>query len=225
MPEIKTTANGHEVQSSVDAISAHDFRERLGVEYGIDAKSPARRLEQLQTLSVEGVAIFLEDINKSIQGSAGSLMNHNKVMSIGESNTVALKDRYDVFLRLIGDIKMCSPEINPARVGDVLALGVVALHPFYDGNGRTARVIGMLFRDEYDSEQYEENFNIVVEPRDIARKKGGFMINGYVPQYPQGFDQSDGAQVSAYLSGLLKEENDGAYVSCFGQAPLRCGAE
>ena len=221
MTETITTSNGYEIQEPVDPISASAFREKMASDYGITGENPAKRIEQLKQLSVEGVAILLEDINKSVQGSAGSLMSHEKVVSIGGKDTINLEDRYDVFHRLVQDIKECPPDINPERVGDVLALGVVALHPFHDGNGRTARTLGLLFRDEYDSEQYEEDFNTVVEPRDKARERGGFMIYGYTPRYPEGMEQSNAEEVSLFLSDLLKNENEGAYTSCYGQAHLR----
>ena len=55
-----------------------------------------------------------------------------------------------MFSQLIDDIKKCPKDTSPERIGDVLALGVVLLHPFHDGNGRTSRVLGQLFRDSYD---------------------------------------------------------------------------
>lgn len=223
MSETSTTSNGHEIRQPVPVVSAFEFREKLASEYGLDGDNPAKRVEQLKQLSVEGVAVMLEDINKSLQGSADSLMSHDKVIKIGEQQTLSPEDRYDVFLRLVEDIKNSPADINPARVGDVLALGVVTLHPFHDGNGRTARTLGLLFRDEYDSEQYEEDFNTVVEPRDKARERGGFMIFGYVPQGIN--DRSDAREVSSYLSDLLRNENEGAYVGCYGQAPLHGEAE
>lgn len=215
-----TTANGHEIQQSVPVASAAELRQRLGSEYGIDGNDPAERIGQLKQLSVEGVAIMLEDINQSVQGSAGSLVSHDRTISIGGKETIRPEDRYDVFTRLIEDIKKSPDDINPERVADTLALGVVLLHPFYDGNGRTARVVGLMFRDNFDGETYESDFATVTESRDTARERGGFMINGYVPHFPEGFDQSDPSQVSGYLSGLLREESPGAYTSCYEQATL-----
>lgn len=168
---------------------------------------------------------MLEDINKSVQGSADSLVSQDKAIKIGSSETIKPEDRYGVFSRLIEDIKNAPDDVSPERVGDTLALGVVLLHPFHDGNGRTARVLGLMFREGYDGEQNQEDFNTVIEPRDSARERGGFMINGYVPRFPEGFDQADANRVSTYLSGLLQQENEGAYTSCYGQAPLHSRAE
>lgn len=220
MSEVNTTSNGHEIQHSMPVVSADELKPRLGSEYGIDGNNPAERLGQLKQLSVEGVAIMLEDINKSVQGSADSLVSHDRTIKIGDKQTLRPEDRYDVFLRLVEDIKSCPDDVNPERVGDVLALGVVLMHPFYDGNGRTARVLGLLFRDSYDSEAYQSDFEIITEPRDKARERGGFMVNGYVPHFPESFDQADPSQVSAYLSNLLQQESPGAYTSCYGQAVL-----
>ncbi len=220
MLEKTTTANGYEINQSIPAINADELKQRLGSEYGISGDNPSERAEQLKKLSVEGLAIMLEDINKSVQGSADSLMSHDKAIKIGDKQTINPEDRYDVFSRMVEDIQNCPNDVSPERVGDVLALGVVLMHPFHDGNGRTARVIGLLFRDSYNSEEYKEDFNVVVEPRDRSRERGGFIINGYVPSFPDGFDQSDAFQVSNYLSSLLLQENLGAYTSCYGQAPL-----
>ena len=92
------------------------------------------------------------------------------------------------------------------------------LHPFKDGNGRTARILGLMFRENYDSSDFESDFHTVSSPRDELRKKGGWMINGYVPKLEG--DQSNPVDVTAYLRGLLSDEAPGTYVSCFGQAPL-----
>lgn len=218
MSETPTTSNGHEIQHPVPVVTALEFREKVANEYGLNGANPAERMEQLKQLSVEGVAILLEDINKSVQGSADSLMAHDNVIKIGDQETIKLEDRYEVFNRLVEDIKNSPADINPARVGDVLALGVVTLHPFHDGNGRTARMLGLLFRDEYDSEEYEGDFDTIIEPRDRARERGGFMIFGYVPHGIT--NRSDASEVSSYLSDLLQHENEGAYIGCFGQAPL-----
>jgi len=220
MSETTATSNGHEIQRPTPEISADELKQRLGSEFGIGGSTPAERAGQLKQLSVEGVAIMLEDINKSVQGSADSLMSHDTGIKIGGKETIRPEDRHTVFSRLIEDIKNCPDDVSPERVGDTLALGVVLLHPFHDGNGRTARVVGLVFRDNYDSEEYEADFKTVTEPRDRARERGGFMINGYVPHFPEGFDQSDAQQVSDYLSNLLLQENENAYTSCYGQAPL-----
>ena len=220
MSESTTASNGYEIKKAVPVLSAAELQQRLSSEYGIDGGSPAERIDQLKQLSVEGVAILLEDINKSVQGSADSLMSHDKTIKIGGKQTIKPEDRHNVFSRLVEDIKNSPDDVSPERVGDVLALGTVLLHPFHDGNGRTARVIGLLFRDGYGGEEYQSDFDTVVEPRDRARERGGFIISGYIPRFPEGFNQSDPNEVSAYLSGLLENENDGAYLSPYEQAPL-----
>ena len=220
MIESSTTSNGYEIHKPTAVISADNFRTRMSQEFGIDALSPHERINQLKSLSVEGIAILLEDINKSIQGSADSLMNHETVMKIGDKETIELEDRYNVFIRLIESIKESSDAINPARVADVLALGVVLLHPFHDGNGRTARALGLMFRDDYDATDYADSYNTIIEPRDRARERGGFLIFGYTPKFPEGFNQSDPDAVHQYLDELLVEEKQGAYLGPFGQAPL-----
>ncbi|MBC7512201.1 Fic family protein, partial [Candidatus Saccharibacteria bacterium] len=192
-----------------------------GAEFGIDGSNPHERIEQFKSLSNEGIAIFLEAINKKIQGSDDSLMNHKRAVRIGETETLNPADRYDVFTRMVEHIKMASPGTNPARAGDTLALGVVLLHPFHDGNGRTARLLGLMFRDEYDGNDYADDYAVVTEARDIARQRGGWRINGYAPNFPEGFNQSDPEQVASYLEGLLADEKPNSYTSCFGQSSLK----
>lgn len=220
MSESSTTLNGHEIENSSPILTAIQFKERISGVYGLDGSSPSERIEQLKELSADQIAIMLTDINRSIQGSEDHLIS-DRVVKIGDKETIPTEQRYQVFERLIDNIKSCSDELNPERVGDVLALGVVLLHPFKDGNGRTARVVGLMFRDAYDEENFAENYNTVTEPRDLARQRGGFIINGYIPELPDGFDQSSFEAISAYLANLLRDESENLYTSCYGQAPLR----
>lgn len=210
----------HDTQPSAEKLTAEGFRSLMSQEFGIDGENPHQRMEQFKRLSTEGVAILLENVNKELLGSDDSLMNHESAMHVGEAATVAPEYRYEVFAGMLESLRSSPDSLNPARAGDVVALGVVLLHPFRDGNGRTARTIGMMFRDNYDYDNFENDFEVVATSRDETRAKGGFMINGYIPNFPKGFNQSDPAQVSGYLESLLQEERSGAYTSCFGQAPL-----
>ena len=71
-------------------------------------------------------------------------------MKIGDKETIPVEHRYEVMSELIRLIKESSDDVNPERLGDVAALGIVLLHPFRDGNGRTARIVGSIFHEEYD---------------------------------------------------------------------------
>lgn len=190
-------------------------------DYGLTGRNPAERLRQLSNLSVEGIAILLEDINKSVQGSRDSLMNHETTMKVGGRETLAPEDRYDVFLHLVDRLKSLDKDVSPQRAMDALALAVVMLHPFHDGNGRTARVLGMIGRDDYDSDEFiNSDYDTITEPRDEARKRGGYVIYGYVPHLPEGADQSSAKDVIDYLDDLLDNDREKQYTSCYGQAPL-----
>lgn len=214
------TSPSHETQPSTERLTAGEFRDLMSQEYGIGGETPQERMEQFKKLSVEGVAILLEQVNTGLLGAESSLMSHDSAMRIGEVSTVAPEYRHKVFVDMIESVQSAPDSLNPARLGDVIALGVVLLHPFRDGNGRTARTIGMMFRDNYDSNSYESDFEVVAASRDEARAKGGFLINGYIPNFPEGFNQSDPDAVSDYLATLVQEERPGAYTSCFGQASL-----
>ena len=71
-------------------------------------------------------------------------------------------------------------------------------------------------------ERWENNYGIVSESRDIARERGGFIINGYIPYLPEGKSRSNPEDVIAYLESLLSSEHkdDRLYTGPFGQAPL-----
>ncbi len=219
MPERVTTANGYEITNPTEKLSAQEYRAVLAQEYGIDGASPQERITQLKQLSNEGIAIFMEYINKGVQGSEYSLINESTTF-IGNVTTIRPENRYEVFTDMIASIREAPDTVNPARVADVLALGVVLLHPFRDGNGRTARIIGLTFRDDFDEVRYTDMYNTASESRDTVRQRGGYMINGYAPNFPEGFDQSDPAAVTEYLRRLLWEDSPGAYTSCFDQPPL-----
>lgn len=216
-----TTSNGHEIQGSVEKLTAQGFKNLLADEFGINGESPAKRVEQLRLLSNQGIAILWSTINHLAQGSAESLFS-GEVVKIGGKETIPEENRYDVFTHLIDSIKNTPPLTNPARIGDAMALGLVLLHPFHDGNGRTARLIGLAFHspDFDDPDEYEKTFAVLAEARDDARKRGGWMVNGYIPHFPEGFDQSDPQQVAGYLSSLLTDEAT-PYTGPFGTASLQ----
>ena len=116
--KIQTTANGYEITHSSEQMDAQDFRERMASEYGITGDSPRERIEQLQNLSVEGVSIMWTDINKSLQGSRDSLKNRERVMKIGDTETIPLEDRYAVFSHLVESIKDAPKDTSPERIAD-----------------------------------------------------------------------------------------------------------
>lgn len=227
MSEKITTSNGHEIEHPTDIMDAETFRQHMAEEYGLSGETPGQRVEQLKQLSLEGFSILLQDINKSLQGSEDSLITRETTMKIGEQSTIPVEQRYDTFLRLVEAVKSAPEDINPARVGDVMAMGVALLHPFHDGNGRTARMLGLMFRDAYDNSDrddpygYVGMYDMVAAPRDKAREQGGNMIWGYVPKFPEGFDQSNGEEVSRYLSNLLYEEapETGSYDGTYADIP------
>lgn len=212
-----------EIIHATDKYSADEFRDHMKTEFGIDGPTAHERIDQLKDLSIEGAAVLIEDVNKNVQGSADSLMSESAVR-IGEQEGIQPENRYDFFCNLMNLIKNAPDTVNPARVADVFSLGIVILHAFQDGNGRTARTIGYMFRDNYTSDSYANDYEVVTESRDDVRKRGGFSVNGYIPFLPPGKNQSNSADALEYLSGLLTNESPNAYTGCFGQAPLRSDA-
>lgn len=216
-----TTSNGFEIKNPTEKLQADGFRELMGEKYGLDGLSAELRVHQLKQLPVETIHAFIDDINKSLQGSRDSLEKTDTAMKIGTASTIHPEHRTAVLEGIIGVVKASPDTIHPARIADVLAMTVVMLHPFEDGNGRTSRAIGLAFRDEYDTEEFYEDFDVLTEPRDDARKRGGFIINGYIPRLPEGFNQSDPIQVGDYLAGLLTQDTDMPdYIGPYPPTPL-----
>ena len=216
----QTTMNGAEIKNPGEVLSAEGLK-NLVAEAGIDGSTPKERADQFKNVSLEDFAGLIDEINKGVQGSADSLILEDGVMKIGDKETIPVEYRYEVMSELMRLIKESPDDVNPERLGDVAALGIVLLHPFHDGNGRTARIVGSIFHEEYD-DGWENNYGIVSESRDIARERGGFIINGYIPYLPEGKSQSNPEDVIAYLGSLLSSEHkdDRLYTGPFGQASL-----
>lgn len=175
--------------------------------------------KDIKNQSKENFALFLTDLNRRLQGSDDTLV-HDDTMKIGDKETIAPEDRYDLFTSIYEKVQGADQAVNPARVGDALALATVMLHPFKDGNGRTARTLGYLYRADFNDAGDVQEFGQVIEPRDEARKRGGYMINGYVPYMEEGSSQSDPAQVGAFIDRILQDDTSRLYTSPYGQAPI-----
>ncbi len=208
----------HEAVLPQETLTAESFKELVDA-YGLNGKSPAERVENLQSSPNANVALFLTDLNKRLIGESESSIA-DYVMKVGETETVNPEHRYDLFLHLMDSIRESS-DINPARIGDAMGLGIVTLHPFKDGNGRTSRMMALLYRDDFDSEGYENAFSLLTESRDVARDRGGTIMIGYIPYFPEGVKQSDPQVVSDYFDALLTQDEDRLYMGPAGQqAPL-----
>lgn len=212
------TSNGYEILNPRENLGLEEFRGMLDV-YGLNGNNATERVEALRGQSKESLAVFLTDLNARLNGSEDSLINE-ETMKIGEKPTVAPEYRYDLFSEIVDKIKESPSDVNPERIGDTLALSTVLLHPFSDGNGRTARMLGYIFRDEIDGPEAQADFDTLARPRDETRKEGGFMINGYIPYVGEGSDQSDPAKVGNYLEKLLTSNDQGLYTGPYGQAEL-----
>lgn len=219
--EVTTTSNGYEIKRPTETLD-DDTYVSLIEKFGITGSSPVERLQALKGLSNDRIATLLTGINKGLQGSKDHLVHRDGAMKVGEKETIAPEYRYDIFTTLLEDIKELPDDINPERVGDTLAMAIVLLHPFEDGNGRTARIVSLTLRDGFDNlEERKEDFDALSEPRDLARARGGFLINGFTPRFPEGFDQSDPAEVSGYLHGLLTNEDPHAYYGPYAPSSLK----
>ena len=205
MSEITTTSNGFEIEHPTEKLDFTRFKDMVET-YGIVGSSASERVASLKKIPVETVALFMTDLNKSLQGSETTLV-HESVMKIGDRPTIEPQDRYDIFSDVVESIKKSADDVNPARIGDALALATVLLHPFKDGNGRTARVMGYLFHDYYDAPDAEETFNQVATSRDEVRARGDKnIVITYVPDMGRA-DRSNPDEVKQYLKSMLKDED------------------
>ncbi len=213
-----STSNGYEIEHTREKLDFEEFKVMLK-EYGLDGDTPAERLGALKNQSNESVGLFMSDLNRRLQGSDDTLVSE-RTMKIGSTDTIDPTDRYDIFMGVLNKIKSVDSDINPGRVGDILALTNVLLHPFEDGNGRTSRMIGFIYQPDFDGQDSMQTFDVLAESRDTARERGGFMVNGYVPHMREGVNQSDADQVQHYLDSLFTSDNQDLYVGTFGQSPL-----
>lgn len=205
MPEqTSLTMNGHEISHSREALNFSELRQMMG-EYGLNGANPQERLQALKGFSKENLAVFMTDLNRRLQGSDDTLISDKMVIVGKDQPTIDPLERYALFSTFVEDIRIARSDINPARVGDALALSTVLLHMFKDGNGRTSRMLSFMFRDEFDSPDCEADFQFLSESRDIQRKKGGNIAYGFIPKVEG--DQSNPIDVGNYLHDLLTKEH------------------
>lgn len=189
--------------------------------YELAEESPWARMEAFKERSDEEIALFLADINRSLQHEEESQYAEGMVR-VGDSDTVAVEHRYDTFTAIMEELRGAPKNISPARFGDALSLGVVLLHPFKEGNGRTARMLGYMFRDWYDDKlEYAEDFPFYAGSRDEKRAAGiGMKPVGYIPVLPEGRERSDPQAVVEYIHELLhSDKRVRPYIGTYGEVP------
>lgn len=194
-----------------------------GYKYLIDrflpGSNPAERMNAFMRTRLEDVADLLDLLNQKLQGSEETLLSPSTMkMKDGES-LVRVEDRYDLFESIISKLHNAPKDINPARVGDVLALAVVLLHPFHDGNGRTARAIGYVFQGDYDVD-LEDDFEYYMQSREKARANGEtYLPKGYLPYMKDGAKADNAPDVAAYFDELIfGAERTPLYQGTYGEA-------
>lgn len=220
MSELPDTLSHQETNTAQERLRAHEFK-TLVAEYGFTGQNPSERINNLKEMPASTVALFITDVNRRLQGSDESLID-DRIVKIGEKETIAPPKRAELFIGLIDKIHKADG-VSPERIGDTLALGILLLHPFQDGNGRTSRMMGLLFRDEFDQPDYVADYDALSESRDAVRAtEGRNVLVSYVPYLPEGADQSRAEDVDAYFETLLHDGDDPRLYMGLGgvQAPL-----
>jgi len=202
--DVATTINGHEIEHPREKMSSAEFK-ALVSEFGLNGETPLDRLSTLRTMPMEQIALMMSDINRRVQGSEQTLVN-DRTTRIGERDTIPVESRYDVFNSLITKIQNASEDINPSRIGDILGVGIVLLHPFHDGNGKTSRLMALIFKDDFDAGDYDDAYRILASSREEIRKAGETPFDGYAPGSNAITDQSNPLMVSNYLDSLFAAE-------------------
>lgn len=224
--QVATTENNVAIRYPERQIEADDFRKMFEM-HGVGGSNPRERVDSFRTLRVEDVAGLLDDINKGVLGSKETMLS-GSTMKVGEQELVPVEARYDLFEQLVHKIQQAPEDIDPQRFGDSLALLTTMLHPFKDGNGRTARLVAYPFvTDEEDGRTWYDNpgelesdFTFYAGSRDEMRRQGkNFRPIGYVPNLPPGADLSRPDDVLAYFDELLSGSNRSTlYAGSYGQA-------
>lgn len=212
IPEVNGSNDSGQV-AALELAGVDNFRALMN-RYGLTGSSERERQLEVANMNPGQIAVMLTAINSFVRGKDESDISE-ETMKIGGTPTIAPEDRAEVFINFINDLQSRVDDISPERFGDALALATVLLHPFNDGNGRTARLLGFIFRDD-DSDG--DDFYTLIESRDYRREKGGFMVNGYIPRIDG--DRSDPKIVSDYLKKCLNSDEDDLYTGPYGQANL-----
>ncbi len=218
MSEIITTSNGIEIAHPTEKMTEVGEFKKIAEAYGLNGENPAQRAESFRGMTNENIAFMLADINRKLQGSDDTLVRpttHEFVKA--NIKLVAPENRYDVFTSFLDKAREAR-DINPARLGDAIALATVMLYPFEDGNGRTARAVAFLFRDNIDGADAQEDFEVITESRDAVRARSGFLIDSYIPVLNAGEDQSSPAVVNNFLERALVGD-ERLYTGPWSQAP------
>ncbi|HPR10674.1 MAG TPA: Fic family protein [Candidatus Saccharibacteria bacterium] len=82
------------------------------------------------------------------------------ISKIAELSTVVTADTVEAFLR---------------RLANVVGLMIVEAHPYRDGNGRTARTVAQLVRGDINSQDYDDDLQLVAK----SRPTEGYRINSF----------------------------------------------
>lgn len=135
---------------------------------GIDIEMVAQAVHQVLVPHIETIPT---DFNMKVQSPDGS----RSTVLMHPEDRAELFDQAAKLVSGLNDRRGDSDdEAFLARASNVIALSIVLAHPYANGNGRTARLIGGLLREGPQSED--------LKTLGAERPESGFRINSYLPR-------------------------------------------
>lgn len=169
------TPEWSDVAERIDQISVpqdlHERADDVALNFGkrgMDIEMVAQAMHQVLVPHIETIPT---DYNMQVASPDGAR----------QTELMHPEDRADFFdqaAKLIGELNDQRGEADDeaflARASNVVALSIVLAHPYANGNGRTARVIGGLLREGPQSED--------LKVLGTERPESGYRINSYLPR-------------------------------------------
>src|SRR6266702_4662921 len=199
MPETLTQASPEEALQNPDAglidhvtdpsVSLADI---LG-EAGFEGLPPEGRLALVEHATVDDYVTAVDTVHRKV-APGHSHGPHPETMKLvartGEvtSHTARPEERRGIMEHALGAAKQVAQKYRQEggsiedalqRCGNLAAFGVVLAHTYENGNGRTARTLGELVHNGFDSSNPESVSDLATIGAE--RPETGFRINSYVP--------------------------------------------
>jgi hypothetical protein len=158
-----------------------------------DGLQDEARLEDLvERMDIAKFVKLVSDLHRSVAPNTDPYPSLTTV-NIGETSTARPEERLPIMQAALELAKQVAAKYHDKggsirdalrRCGNLLASGVLLAHNYSDGNGRTARVLGMLVQDGYNS----SNPDSVADLKLLSSNRDG---QGSFPSYTPTGDWSE----------------------------------